>query len=162
MSGYCSVDDIWSNFPQLKRAANNSVTDTQVQGWIDMRKTRIRSVLLSRQQFDPDAITLTIDQANFLRALNMDGVVPDMIDSMATTVTLQPGETLLGSAHRKTYEAILLEIQKGIHDQLFQPAIARSSDVEPLFGGIGGAETDPRVTPAQLGQNRFFSKNQRF
>lgn len=162
MASYCSVDDVCTAFPQFKREEHASIKDNDIQGWIDQRKARIRSVLLSRQKFDPDAVQLTVDQANFLRGLNVDGVIADLADAMAQTITLQPGETLLSASHRKTYEAVLKEIQNGLHDVLFQQAIARSQDVQPLFGGIGGAEMPRHQTPGSAHQTRYFGISQRF
>lgn len=160
--GYCTVDQVCGAFPQFVRSVPGSIQDDDIQGWINDRKARIRSVLMSRQNYDPDAVVLTTDQANFLRALNRDGAIADLGNAMLSQVTLQPGEYSVAAGHRKSFEAVLKEIQNGLHDTLFQPTISRTVDIEPLFGGIAGAETDPRQTPANAGQNRFFGRSQVF
>lgn len=159
---YCSVTDVCNAFPQFQRNAPGSVEDSDIQGWIDDRKARIRAVLMSRQKYDPDTATLTTDQTNFLRALNRDGVIPDLINALAQAITLQPGEVSLGATHRKTFEATLQKIEDGLYDSFFQPEISRSTDVQSLFGGIAGAEVDPAQTPASANQTRFFGRSQVF
>ena len=61
--GYCTVDDVCSAFPRFVRNAAGSIQDSQIQGWIDDRKARIRSVSMMRN-FDPDA------QANRTQAVD--------------------------------------------------------------------------------------------
>lgn len=157
---YCTIADVCSAFPQFKQAQTGSISDTQIQGWIDDRKARIRSALLNRG-FDPDTQTNTTDQTNFLRSVNRDGAISDMGNALQGTITLQPGEYSLAQAHRSTYEKILKEIGDGKHDSLFQPSRSRTGDPTPLFQGVGGAETDPDVAP-DFTKNRSFSRNQVF
>ena len=88
---YCTVDDVCTAFPRFVRNAANSIQDTQIQDWIDDRKARIRSALYARA-IDPDAMALTPDQANFLRALNRDGAIADLADALQGNVSLQAGE----------------------------------------------------------------------
>ncbi len=158
---YCTVDDVCSAFPHFARATPGSVQDEEIQGWVDDRKTRIRSILMTRG-YDPDLKTLTQDQKNFLKSLNRDGAIGDLGDALVATITLQPGEYSLSSAHRKTYEAVLKEISEGLHDRFFQDGSAKTSDVGPLFYGIAGAETSPDETPTTRHENRFFGMNQVF
>src|SRR6266446_297344 len=165
MAGYCSIDDVTKPFPQIQRNQINSVQDTDIQGWIDDRKARIRSALLTRG-FDPDSPPnpLTLDQSNFLRALNRDGAIADLGDALQATITLQPGEYSIAKAHRDTYERVLKEITEAKHDRMFQAGplgnIARKQDVTPLFKGIGGAEQDREETPFSPQEDRLFGKNQ--
>lgn len=158
--GYCTVDDVCSAFPQFAREQAGSVSDAQIQGWIDDRKARIRSKLLARG-IDPDALVLDTDQAAFLKSLNRDGAIADLGTALLSTVTLQPGEYSVAAGHRKAFETVLAEIGQGVHDRLFT-ADAKTADVRPQFGGTAGAETDSEETPVDLGQNRFFGKNQQF
>ena len=158
---YCDVADVASGFPQFQRNQKGSIQDSQIQGWIADRKARIRSALLTRG-YDPDVLVLTEDQTSFLRALNRDGAMADLGDALQGTVTLQAGEYSVAQARRKSYETVLAEIKEGLHDQLFQPDVSRTTDVTPQLRGIGGAETDPFTTPVDLNQNRFFGKNQKF
>lgn len=157
--GYCSVNDVCSAFPQFQRDAHGSVQDTDIAGWILDRKARIRSALLTRG-FDPDLNILTSDQANFLRALNRDGAIPDLGSAIQGTTTLQPGEYSLAQAHRKTYETVLTEITKGLHDKLFNIR-SRTTDVGPLFGGVSGGDVidDGLIT---YESSTLFHKNQVF
>lgn len=161
MSGFCSVDDVCTSFPQFQRDANNSIQDSEIQRWIDNRKARIRSALMTRG-FDPDnpPTPLTTDQTNFLRSLNLDGAIGDLGDALQVTVTLQPGEFSLSSARRASFERVLKEINAAAHDRLFQPLIARTREVKPLLGGIAGAETDPDAE--SITENRSFFKNRVF
>src|SRR6266446_5986440 len=168
MPGYCSIDDVARAFPQFQRNQIASIQDTDIQGWIDDRKARIRSALLTRG-FDPDLPPnppLTADQSNFLRALNRDGTIGDLGDALQATITLQPGEYSIASAHRTTYERVLKEITEAKHDRMFQSgplgSIARKQDVTPLFKGVGGAEQDVEQTPMSRQEDRIFGKNQKF
>jgi hypothetical protein len=156
---YCTVDDVCTAFPRFVRNAAGSVQDTQIQGWIDDRKARIRGAFLARL-IDPDAVTLTADQANFLRALNRDGAIADLGDALQSELTLQPSEYSLAGSHRQGFERQIKEIKEGLYDALFS-TLARHVEIEPLLGGIGGGETD-RSTALDRGENKAFSKNQTF
>lgn len=153
MASYCTVDDVCSAFPQFQRQANGSISDTDIQRWIDEWKVTIRSEFL-RRNFDPDTATLTQDQQAFLRLLNKNGAIADLGTALIATVTLQPGEHALAATRRDHVEFTLQEIREGVHDYLF--------NIGTLFGGIAGAETDPRQTPASVNQNRFFGRSQVF
>jgi hypothetical protein len=157
---YCTVDDVCTAFPRFVRNAAGSIQDTQIQDWIDDRKARIRSALYARA-IDPDAMQLTPDQANFLRALNRDGAIADLGDALQGTVSLQPGEYSLASERRKSFERQIAEIKQGLYDKFFAPIIAKTVEIEPTFGGIGGGETD-HSTAFDRGENKAFSKNQTF
>ncbi len=155
MAGYCTVDNVVSALRFFQRNAPGSPSDPDIQGWIDDKKSRIRSALL-RRGFDPDnpPTPLTTDQSNFLRALNRDGGIADLGSALQGSLTLQPGEYSLASSHRKTFETVLAAIAKGDHDFMF--------GLKPTFGGIAGAETDPNQTPRTANQNRFFGRSQVF
>jgi len=158
---YCTVLDVCTAFPQFQRASPGSIGDTDIQGWINDCKSRIRSALLT-PGFETDTATLTTDQKRFLRGLNRDGAIADLGDSLTATITLQPGEISLAAARRKSFETVLKELMDGKHDRLFQPDIAATANVEPMMDGIAGAETDPIETPWDRGENRAFGKNQIF
>jgi hypothetical protein len=161
---YCAVNDVAAGFPQFARNATGSISDTQIQGWIDDRKAQIRSAFLTRG-FDPDAPPnppLTGDQSNFLRALNRDGAMADLGDALQSTITLQPGEYSIAAARRSIYKGVLKEITQGLHDKLFQPTTARTQDVAPLIKAVAGGDQDTTSTPASTGLNQFFGKNQVF
>jgi hypothetical protein len=156
---YCTVDDVCAAFPRFVRNAANSIQDTQIQDWIDDRKSRIRAAFFARK-IDPDAMTLTSDQANFLRALNRDGAIADLGNALQGNIALQPGEYSLAGARRKSFELQIQEIKEGLYDKLFS-AIARSVEIAPLLGGIAGGETD-RSTAVDRGENKVFSKDEVF
>jgi len=156
---YCTVDDVCSAFPRFVRNAPNSIQDTQIQGWVDDRKARIRSVLYARG-IDPDALELTTDQANFLRALNRDGAIGDLADALEGNVSLQPGEYSQAAARRKSFELQILEIKQGLYDKFFS-VLAKTVEIEPTLGGTAGGETD-HSTALQRGEDKAFSKNQVF
>jgi hypothetical protein len=156
---YCTVDDVCTAFPRFVRNAPNSIQDTQIQDWIDDRKSRIRSAFFARN-IDPDAMTLTTDQANFLRALNRDGAMADLGDALQGNIALQPGEYSLAGARRKSFELQIKEIKEGLYDKIFS-ALARTVEIEPLLGGIAGGETD-RSTAFDRGEDKAFSKNETF
>lgn len=161
MASYCSVDDVVSAFPQFQRSAPASISDSQIQGWIDDRKAQIRSAFLTRG-YDPDADSLSGDKTNFLRALNRDGAMADLGDALCSTITLQPGEYSIAAGRRSSFNTVLKDIKAGLHDRLFQPSKAKTSDVAPLIKAVGGAETDRTLTPATNQLNQFFGKNQVF
>ena len=157
---YCTVDDVCTAFPRFVRNAPNSIQDTQIQDWIDDRKARIRSAFFARN-IDPDAMTLSPDQASFLRALNRDGAIADLGDALQGNIALQPGEYSLAAARRKSFELQIKEIKEGLYDKIFAPVIAKTVEIEPTLGGIAGGETD-RSTALDRGEDKAFSKNQRF
>jgi len=156
---YCTVDDVCSAFPRFQRNVPGSIQDAQIQGWIDDRKARIRAAFFARS-IDPDAMTLTTDQANFLRALNRDGAIADLGDALQGNVSLQPGEHSLAGSRRQSFERQIKEIKDGLFDKIFA-AIARTVEIEPLLGGVAGGETD-RSTAFDRGEDKAFSKNQSF
>jgi hypothetical protein len=156
---YCTVDDVCTAFPRFVRNATGSIQDTQIQGWIDDRKARIRGAFLARL-IDPDNMTLTSDQAAFLRALNRDGAIADLGDALQGNVSLQPGEYSLAGSRRQSFERQIEEIKQGLYDALFS-GLARHVEIEPLLGGTGGGETD-RSTAFDRGEDKAFSKNQTF
>jgi hypothetical protein len=158
--GYCTVDDVCTAFPRFVRNAANSIQDTQIQDWIDDRKARIRAAFITRQ-IDPDSITLTPDQAGFLRALNRDGAIADLGDALQGNISLQPGEYSLAGARRASFERQIKEIKEGLYDKIFAPVVARTVAIEPLLGGTAGGETD-RSTAFDRGENKAFSKDQTF
>lgn len=156
---FCTLEDVCTAFPQFQRQQPGSVSDDDIQGWIDDKKSRIRATLLSRG-YDTDALVLNDDQKRFLRALNRDGAIPDLGDALQGTLTLQPGEYSLPAMRRKTYETVLKEILAGVYDRLFNPT-AKIADVASQMKAVGGAETDGS-TPADRGENRRFGVNQIF
>ena len=156
---YCTVDDVCSAFPRFVRNAANSIQDAQIQGWIDDRKARIRSAFYARG-IDPDSMTLTTDQANFLRALNRDGAIADLADALQGNVSLQAAEESHAAERRKSFELQIAEIKQGLYDK-FLSSIARTVEIEPTFGGAAGGETD-RSTAQDRSENKSFSKNQVF
>ncbi len=172
MSGYASIADVCAPFPNFKRNQTGSVTDAQIQDFIDIRKARIRSAFLTRG-FDPDNPPnppLTTDQTNFLRALNVDGAAADLGDTLLGTNSLQSTEYSVPGERRKAYERVLVEIRgdpskklEPQHDVLFNVGplgnIARHQDVSPLFKGQAGGEIP---TDASANQNCFFKRSQIF
>jgi hypothetical protein len=168
MSGYCTIGQVCSAFPFFRRDQGGSIGDSDIQGWIDDRKARIRSAFLTRG-FDPDNPPnppLTQDQAAFLRALNRDGAIADLGDALQGQNSLQPGEYSVPKAHRESYENVLKEITKAGHDAMFNTGplgnIARTQDVTPQFLGIAGGATSPCDTPPILQTNVKLYLNQRF
>jgi hypothetical protein len=159
--GYCTVDEVCEAFPQFERNAIGSIQDSSIEKWIVLRKTRIRSTLLSRG-YDPDIIDLTADQASFLSALNVDGAAADLGDALQASITLQQGEYSLAAARRQSFERVIKEIKEGVHDSLFRPGVSRTADIRPLLAGIGGAEVEASQSPSMLGQNKLFAKNTRY
>ena len=156
---YCTVDDVCTAFPRFVRNAPNSIQDTQIQDWIDDRKARIRSALYARA-IDPDAMALTPDQANFLRALNRDGAIADLGDALQGNVSLQAGEESHAGERRKSFERQISEIKQGLYDKFFS-LLAKTVEIQPTLGGTAGGETD-RSTAFDRGENKAFSKDQVF
>lgn len=157
---YCTVDEVCGAFPNFARMATGSITDVQIQKWIDDWTSRIDSALLDRG-VAVDTIALTTRQQNFLRAVNADGAVAELGLALQGSLTLQPGEYSLAAGRRRSAERVLAEIIKGSHDVLFGVGTATPATTTK-FGGIGGAETDAADTPEALEENRSFGKNQEF
>jgi len=151
--GYCTVDDVCSAFPRFVRNAAGSIQDSQIQGWIDGRKARIRSVCMMRN-FDPDAQTNSADITNFLRSLNREGAIGDLADALEATITTAAGAVALSERHRGSFEAQLGEIKAGVHDTLFGQ-VSR-------VAGTAGADTPVGETPGDTGENQAFGKNLKF
>ena len=156
---YCTVNDVCTAFPRFQRNVAGSIQDSDIQGWIDDHKARIRMAFLARL-IDPDAMALTTDQTNFLRALNRDGAIADLGDALQGNIALQPGEFSLSGERRKSFERQIEEIKQGLADALFA-AVARHVEIEPLLGGTAGGETD-RSTAFERDEDKAFSKNQVF
>lgn len=150
--GYCIVDDVASAFPRFVRNAAGSISDAQIQGWIDDHAARIRSTLLLRG-IDPATMTLTTDQSNFLRSLNRDAAIAELGSALEGNVALQPGEYSLAAARRRSYEQVLADVKKAVYDPMF----GQTSRVV----GTAGASTD-KSTPEERSENRSFGKNQIF
>ncbi len=151
--GYCTVDDVAALFPDFKRNAVGSVSDAQIQVWIDTRAARIRSTLLLRD-IDPVLLSLTTDQTNLLKSVNTDGAAADVADTLQLRIITAAGEVALADAHRKTFERTLEEIRQGIYDPLF----AKSSRVV----GTAGGDMPVDQTPADTGENKAFGKNVKY
>lgn len=151
--GYCTVDDVCSAFPRFVRNAAGSIQDSQIQGWIDDRKARIRSVAMMRN-FDTDAQVNSTDIANFLRSLNREGAIADLADALEATISTASGSVALSERHRASYEAELAEIKAGLHDFLF--------GLVSRVAGTAGADTPVDQTPEDTGENQAFGKNTRF
>jgi hypothetical protein len=105
-------------------------------------------------------MTLTTDQANFLRALNRDGGVADLVDALQGNVSLEAGEESEATARRKSFELQIAEIKQGLYDKFFSQ-LARTVEIEPTLGGTAGGETD-RSTAQDRSENKSFSKDQVF
>ncbi|PYV31447.1 MAG: hypothetical protein DMG22_16930 [Acidobacteria bacterium] len=154
--GYSTVDDVCSAFPRFVRNSAGSISDAQIQGWIDDRKARIRSVCMMRN-FDPDAPpggVNSVDVTNFLRSLNREGAIADLADALEANITTAAGPVALSERHRQSFESQIAEIKSGVHDYLFGQA--------SRVTGTAGADTPVDQTPADTGQNQAFGKNTRF
>jgi len=149
---YCTVDDVAASFPRFVRNAVGSISDAQIQGWIDDHAARIRSTLMMRG-VDPAAMTLTTDQSNFLRSLNRDAGIAELGSALEGNLTLQPGEYSLAAARRRSYEQTLADIKRAAYDQFF----AQTSRLV----GTAGANMD-QSSPEERQENRSFGKNQVF
>lgn len=153
---YCTTSDVESALPFFQTNQPGSVQDSQIQGWIDDRKSRIRAVLLARG-IDPDTMLLTADQANWLRALNRDGAISDLYLALESTNSLQPGEAAVAKRHADEYAQVMKDLLAGLYDKLFS-SLAKTTDIKPGFGGTAGGETDTS-TPEDRGENRSFGKD---
>lgn len=153
---YATVDEVCAAFPGFQREAPGSVSDPQIQKWIDDWGARIYSAVLARGA-DLSTLLLTVTQTNFLRGLNVDGAVADLGAALQGSQTLAPGEYSLAAARRHSAERTLKQIAEGEHDTLFGVETKGAK-----FAGIGGAETDADDTPEMLDENRSFGKNEDF
>ena len=156
---YCTVDDVCTAFPRFVRNAAGSIQDTQIQGWIDDRKARIRSALSARGPSIPTPWSLTPDQANFLRALNRDGAIADLGDALQGNVSLQPGEYSHAGERRKSFERQIDEIKQGLYDSSVRQHIAQHVEIEPLLGRHGGRRDRPLHRVRPRGEQGVFEDN---
>jgi hypothetical protein len=153
---YATVDEVCAPFPTFQRSAAGSISDAQIQKWIDDWAARIYSAVLARGA-DLATLVLTAAQSNFLRGLNVDGAVAELGAALQGSLTLQPGEYSLAAARRRSAERTLKQIADGEHDTLFGVQTEGAK-----FAGVAGAETTVDETPEDLGENRSFGKGQTF
>ena len=153
---YATVDEVCAAFPTFQRGATGSISDAQIQKWVDDWAARIYSAVLARGA-DLATLVLTAVQTNFLRGLNVDGGVAELGAALQGSLTLQPGEYSLAAARRRSAERTLKQISDGEHDTLFGVEVEGAK-----FAGVAGAETTVDETPEDLGENRGFGKNQEF
>lgn len=155
--GYCQISDVAAPFPSFQRDANGSVTDAQIQNWIDRGASLIRAALYLKgidltQPLLPNGQPLSADQLNLLADRNEDYAASKLGAVLESNVTLQPGEISIAGQRRRMFEGFLADIKKGQYDAYF--GIASS-----IAQSIGGAEAD-RSTPCERGENRLFGKNE--
>lgn len=151
--GYCQISDVCSEFPRFARNSPNSIQDSQIQAWIDQMASRIRAALMQRG-LDPNAVTLSADQQNWLAALNEDGAAAKLGAVLESNISLQTGEVSVAGQRRKAFESVLADIKNGRYDAYWGLA-------SRLTNSIAGAEAD-RTTPGERDENRSFGKNQIF
>lgn len=154
--GYCTVDQVCDGFPSFQRSQPGSISDDQIQSWIDQSSARIRGALMSRG-IDPVTLTLTTDQTNWLAGICEDCVAAKLVAALESMNTSQSAEDATAGQRRRVCESILQEIRDGLYDAFFN-ADAAIIDTDPGFAGIGGAETEVGETAADRGENRSFSK----
>lgn len=151
--GYCQITDVVSEFPRFVRNAPNSISDAQIQAWIDQGAARIRAALMQRG-IDPSTITLSTDQTNWLSSLNEDWAASKLAAVLEANISLQPGEVSVAQQRRRSFESVLGDIKLGRYDAFW-------SIQSRLANSIAGAEAD-RTTPHERGENRSFGKNQAY
>jgi hypothetical protein len=137
---------------------NQNPSDAQIQAWIDNQSARITALATARGYILVNLATAN-PQANSLLALvNETGAAADLGDSLFAL--MGPDSSPSGWANpntlRKSYEAMLAELSKGVYDKLFV-ALAKTGDVYPALGGTAGQETDPTDPEDEL--NVAFRKN---
>lgn len=150
---YCQISDVCADFPRFVRDSPGSVQDSAIQSWIDNAAARIDAALINRG-IAPAATTLTADQQNWLRSLNLDAAVGRMGLVLEAQVTLQPGEVSLAGQRLKQFETTLNEVRNGRYDWFFG---LQSRLRDP--NAFAGADTD-RSTPRERGENRAFGVNE--
>lgn len=153
---YCTVDQVCSGCPPFRRNAAGSVSDDEITNWVDQATARIRSVLMSRG-IDPDALTLTDSQTNWLALMCEDYAASKLMTVLESASTSQGTEFASAAQRRKAFEDMMKQIEDGLFDRFFS-ADAAIIDTGAGFLGIGGAETDPTETTTDRGENRAFSR----
>ena len=155
-TGFCQISDVCAEYPTFQRNAANSVSDAQIQNWINRGAARIKAAFFKKgidltQPTLPNGQALSFDQLNWLCELNEDYAASKLGSVLQSSVTLQPGEITIAGTRRKAFEAAIAGILKGDQDAYF--GIGSS-----IANSFGGAETD-KSTPGERGENRFFGKN---
>jgi hypothetical protein len=140
----------------MLRGAAGSVSDAQIQTWIDRGASRIHAALFQRgidpeSGLRPDGQPFSGSQLAFLADLNEDYAAARLASVLESVNTLQPGEVSVAGQRRKQYETILADIRLGRYDAYF-------AQVSRIRGSIGGAETDSS-TPSDRGENRGFGRD---
>lgn len=146
--GYCAITDVVADYPAFQRSAPGSVTDSQIQNWINRGASLIRAALMQRDidpgdassagiwpanaPLLPNGLPLSINQQLWLAELNEDYAASKLGAVLESNVTLQPGEISIAGQRRRHFEAVLKEIRDGKHDAYFGAA--------SRIKGIGGAE----------------------
>jgi hypothetical protein len=158
-TGYCQISDVVAEYSSFERNQTGSVSDTQIQAWINRGTSLINAAFFQKgidltQPKLPNDQAISADQMNWLIDLNEDYAASKLGAVLQSNVTLQPGEVSIAGQRRKRFETELANIGKGKYDAWFgiPSTIAES---------WGGGETD-RSTPAARGENKFFGKNEDF
>jgi hypothetical protein len=156
---FTSIDAVAAHYPGFQRGVTNqNPSDAQIQTWIDNQAARITALTAARG-YDLTNLETANPQGQVLLALmNESGAAADLGDALFSM--LGPGTSTQGWANpntlRKSFENMMAELGQGTYDKLFVSA-ARTGDVYPAFGGVGGQETDP--ADPETDSNLAFRKN---
>jgi hypothetical protein len=180
--GYTTVDDVAGLFPTFKRGTpQQNPPDELIQTFIGDCASEIDSVLLRRFNESISqppysgnlvawlaALPLPIEAANILEKINRFGAAVQLAGVLASYGV--SGVAKLATQIEATYVEHFgylnargkdgKPMPAGPYDHLFDSQ-ARTESPRPLFGGIGGAETD-HSTPEDRGEDRAFGRNQEF
>lgn len=168
---YCTVSDVCSLFPHFVRQQAGSISDAQIQGWIDDASSRIHASFMQRG-LDVDSLAHPLlsdataaapihNQTNLLRDWCRAYGVWKLGESLQGS--LSKNDLALCDTSRQWFLLSYTTIGKGGFDKEFFPS-ARTVDIFPGFVGTAGADTDTAEVsdPHWDGQNYAFRKNMLF
>lgn len=168
---YATVEDIAAMFPRMVRNQDGSVQDSTISLWLDDAAGVIHSAFYSRGLeinnlshpliSDPTATTPILDQPKILRGINIAYATWKTAEVIWNAIT--PAEQAMARGQYNFWQTSLKNISSGSFDKLFYIG-ARTVDIFPAFGGVGGAEIDgtPSTAPIDDSTTRAFFKNQIF
>lgn len=156
--GFTNIDAVSAHYPGFQRGVTGqNPSDTQIQAWIDDQAARITALALARGYVLTNLSGNNPQAYSLLALINEVGAAADLGDALFSMAG--PDSPAQGWANpntlRKSYEAMLAELDHGSYDKLFN-TLARTGNVYPALGGTAGQETDP--TDPETDSNLSFRK----
>lgn len=152
---YATVEDVESLFPRFVPNQVGSISDAQIQGWLDDGTSLVHSAFAVRG-IDTDNLATPLatylGNTTFTVAVgDQPEVLRDMVRNygvyklgMAIFATLNAAEQSITRGAYNAWQYTMKLIAQGGFDVQFAPLYARVVDISPGFVGVAGAEVDNR------------------